>query len=65
MDELFELIPGSRAARKNRCSCLVETQLDPGCPIHGMSAFRRLRQKPEGRSVVERYCAGLQSTQLD
>jgi len=53
MNDLFELAPGSRAARKQHCSCLLErTRLDPCCPIHGMSAFRRLKQHPMGCLVI-------------
>jgi len=54
MKELFELTPGSRAARKQSCSCLLEsTRLDPDCPVHGMRAFRRLKQHPVGCLVIE------------
>jgi hypothetical protein len=64
MNELFELTPGSRAARKQRCSCWWEsTQLDPCCRIHGMSAFRRLKQDPEGSSVIERFYACIEAGQ--
>ena len=58
MNELFELTPGSRAARKQGCSCLLESaQLNPCCHIHGMSAFRRLKQNPDGSSMIERFYA--------
>jgi hypothetical protein len=41
------------------------THLDPGCPIHGMSAFSRFRQNPEGRSMVERCFVDSQAEQAD
>jgi len=64
MNELFALTPGSRAARKQGCSCLLEsTLLDPCCRIHGMSAFRRLKQDPEGSTVIERFYAGIEAGQ--
>ena len=54
MNELFGLTPGSRAARKQRCSCLLEsTQLDPNCPIHEMRAFRHLKQRPVECLVID------------
>jgi hypothetical protein len=66
MDHSFELVPGSRAARKKRCSCSLDGKpLNPGCPVHGMSVFRRLRQDPEARSVVDRFFADLQPEQAD
>jgi len=42
---------------------LESTLLDPCCRIHGMSAFRRLKQDPEGSTVIERFYAGIEAGQ--
>jgi hypothetical protein len=53
------LMPGSLAARKKGCSCemsgVTQFRADPACPIHGVAAFKRLLQNPEGRTAIERF----------